>query len=138
MEEKITIEELDKLYPARLRKRLMIANWKLIVITILWITVAIYSLVATFYGYKVLNLGNISFILAFASQLFTVIYAVPYMNDINTKIFKKFAIPIWIIIAAAAHIISFGGSAFYHLYETPYRKKATVFRLFYGINPKTL
>lgn len=112
------IYQIAKLVPPNLQKKFNLARFKLILIVAVWLTIAIYSFIATFLGYKISNLGNASLILALSSQLFTVIYAIPDMGNMRRYVFNKFTLPFWILICLTAHIISFAGSAFYHYMKT--------------------
>lgn len=118
MEKFPEIEKLAQIIPPNLQKKYDLAKFKLVLIVIVWITIAVYSFIATFLGYKLSNLGNVSFILALSSQIFTVIYAIPDMGDVRKHVFNKFTLPFWLIICLTAHVISFGGSAFYHYMKT--------------------
>lgn len=110
----LSIEDLGGIVPPSLRKRILLAKVKLWLIVFVWLSVAFYSFFATFWGYKIINLGNTSFILAFASQFFTVIYAIPEIGNIKKRIFNRKTLIFWLILCLSAHLFSFFGSAFYH------------------------
>jgi len=110
----LSIEDLGGIINPSLQKRISISKIKLWAIVFVWFSVASYSFFATFWGYKIINLGNTSFVLAFASQFFTVVYAIPEIGNIKKKIFNKKTLFFWIILCISAHSFSFLGSAFYH------------------------
>ncbi|MCD4727209.1 MAG: hypothetical protein K8R46_06085 [Pirellulales bacterium] len=106
--------DLGTIVPEKLKKKYRLSKIKLWIIVIFWISIAIYSYLATFFGYKYANLGDMSFVLTLASQIFTMIYAIPDVGEIRKRMFRVGTLPFWIVVCFSAHIISFGGSAFYH------------------------
>lgn len=99
--------------PQGLAGRIASAQTKMRIIMAFWLLIGSYSLVTTFMGYKLSHLGNLSIILALASQVFTMIYALPDVGMVK-RFFFGASIPFWLILCIAMHGVSFCGSAYYH------------------------
>lgn len=105
---------LNNIVPQRIGTRLKLARLKLLVAVLIWLAIGIYSGMATFLGYKIANLGNVSLVITIASQFFTMAYAIPEFESVSRRFLKNFTIPTLIALCLGAHVISFLGSAFFH------------------------
>ena len=108
---------LFRIVPHRIASRRRLTRVKLWIAITIWVTVGLYSGLATFFGYKTAQLGDVAVIITIASQFFTMIYAIPEFSAISRRLLGHATIPALIVLCLTAHIISFLGSAFYHYNE---------------------
>lgn len=89
-----------------------ISVFALMFILSMWAAVAFYSFYSTLNGYDYLKFNDLAIVLTLSSQFFTVIYAIPVFTNIASR-----RLPVFIglvVFCVLAHMLSFGGSVFYH------------------------